>query len=249
MSKPSQMQKGWLNLKVNLQKQALQIRKELRGWLRQSKPFLQGKYWLIYLFFFGMGFYLFGPGHGYRQLTGIKGWSFGPSPRESIEALRQEVSLLKEDLKKLEQSAPVAEIPFNPAAFQRPVAGHVVQSFGWVHSGNSWTLNETTVLSVPPGSRIFAAAPGKVKEVKGRLDGGYEIIIDHGSGWESVYSNLGQALVQSGQQVIPQVVVGLADESGTTVDAVRVGFAIYHNRRPVDPEKILGGFFTEGVSQ
>lgn len=248
MKKPSQGQKPGFNFKVNLQKQLFQFKKRARGWVIQSKPFLQGRYWLIYLFSFGMGFYLFGPARGYQQLAGMKLWPARSSELSGIEALRQEVSLLKQDLKKLEQTAPVTEMVFNPAAFERPAAGQVVQSFGWINSGNTWKLNESAVLAVTPGSRIFAAAPGKVTEVKEMLDGSYRIVIDHGSGWESVYSNLAQALVQKEQQVIPQVVVGIAGEAVEASDRARFHFAIYHERQPADPEKILRGFHKQGLS-
>lgn len=55
--------------------------------------------------------------------------------------------------------------------------------------------------TVPEGSRVFATADGRVKEIATRSTAGRTIVIDHGNGYETSYSHLLAVNVRRGQEV------------------------------------------------
>ena len=72
--------------------------------------------------------------------------------------------------------------------------------------------------TIPTGSRVFATADGKVKEVKTRkTTSGRYIIIDHGSGYETQYSHLSRIDVKKGQKVRRGDIIGLTGNSGLSL--------------------------------
>lgn len=72
--------------------------------------------------------------------------------------------------------------------------------------------------TVPTGSRVFATADGKVKEVKTRkTTSGRYIIIDHGGGYETQYSHLSRIDVKKGQKVRRGDIIGLTGNSGLSL--------------------------------
>ena len=89
--------------------------------------------------------------------------------------------------------------------------------------------------TVPTGSRVFATADGKVKEVKSRkTTSGSYIIIDHGSGYETQYSHLSRIDVKKGQKVRRGDIIGLTGNSGLSLSP-HLHYEIKHNGMRVDP--------------
>jgi murein DD-endopeptidase MepM/ murein hydrolase activator NlpD len=73
-------------------------------------------------------------------------------------------------------------------------------------------------ISIEPGSKVFAAAAGIVKQVNTRFipNKGYGIyiVIDHGLGYETLYGHLSKTFVQKGQQVKRWDLIGLSGDTG-----------------------------------
>lgn len=89
--------------------------------------------------------------------------------------------------------------------------------------------------TVPTGSRVFATADGKVKEVKSRkTTSGRYIIIDHGNGYETQYSHLSRIDVKKGQKVRRGDIIGLTGNSGLSLSP-HLHYEIKHNGMRVDP--------------
>ncbi len=89
--------------------------------------------------------------------------------------------------------------------------------------------------TVPVGSRVFATADGKVKEVKTRkTTAGRYIIIDHGGGYETQYNHLSRIDVKKGQKVRRGDIIGLTGNSGLSLSP-HLHYEVRFNGMRVDP--------------
>ena len=90
-------------------------------------------------------------------------------------------------------------------------------------------------LVAPQGARVYAVAPGKVsKVVRSRKGLGNEVTIDHGNGYETKYSLLGDISVVQGRSVSLGQEVGTVGIS-TSVAAPHLHFEVRHNGEVKDP--------------
>lgn len=204
--------------------------------IQYGKP----RYWLIYLAAFGLGFYLFGPTHGWEKFQDGPQRPLVEQQSGSIVALQHEVARLKADLKRI-SSQPAPPAPFAPESLGRPAPGKVVQGQQWVYDNKVWRLHPGVEIAVPSGSNVMAAADGKVLVCSG-VPGGYSVTVDHGSDWETVYAQLSRTLVKEGESVKRGQVIGISGLS-TCVPPKQPAFhfGIYHQKEPVDPQKIISG--------
>ncbi len=204
------------------------------------KPYFVLKYWPVYLISFGLGLYLWGPSHGWRQLHNWKIQMESNNAKDStVITLQRELNRLKKQLR-IEQSKNKEPV-FDPHNFSRPALGQVIQGFGWTNSQKSWRLHPGVDIALPVNSNIIAAAAGTVSKVKKTVDGGFSVTINHGSGWESVYSKLADVQVQEGQVVLKGIIIGTSSLTGIDSRTPGFHFEIYQNREPVDPRNIIDG--------
>lgn len=88
--------------------------------------------------------------------------------------------------------------------------------------------------TVPEGSRVFATADGRVKEIATRSMAGRTIVIDHGNGYETSYSHLLAVNVRRGQEVRRGDIIGLSGNTGLSI-APHLHYEVRHNGMRVDP--------------
>lgn len=89
--------------------------------------------------------------------------------------------------------------------------------------------------AIPEGSRVFATADGKVKEVKVRNStSGQTVVIDHGGGYETSYSHLSKISVRKGQQVRRGDIIALSGDTGLSL-APHLHYEVRLGGMRVDP--------------
>ena len=88
--------------------------------------------------------------------------------------------------------------------------------------------------AIPEGSRIFATADGKVREVSSTSTSGRTVVIDHGNGYETSYSHLSQISVRKGQQVHRGDIIALSGDTGLSL-APHLHYEVRLNGMRVDP--------------
>ena len=88
--------------------------------------------------------------------------------------------------------------------------------------------------TVPEGSRAFATADGRVKEIATLSTAGRTIVIDHGNGYETSYSHLLAVNVRRGQEVRRGDIIGLSGNTGLSI-APHLHYEVRHNGMRVDP--------------
>ncbi len=89
--------------------------------------------------------------------------------------------------------------------------------------------------TVPEGSRVFATADGRVKDVmRSNSSSGLSIVIEHGGEYETQYSHLSQANVVRGQTVERGDIIGLTGNTGLSLSP-HLHYEVRHDGMPVDP--------------
>ena len=95
------------------------------------------------------------------------------------------------------------------------------------HQGVDYTVSE--------GSRVFATADGLIKEIiTKRTSSGNTVVIDHGNGYETVYSHLGKIYARRGDRVRRGDIIAQSGNTGLSL-APHLHYEIRHNGMRVDP--------------
>lgn len=127
--------------------------------------------------------------------------------------------------------------PFG-GTFRRPTSGwRMTQVFG--HT--SFESNHTGIdLDWGSGRTLFASASGRVVRTSRGWGGGYgnHIVIDHGSGFQTLYGHMASFSVSQGQWVNQGQAIGIMGSTGWST-GVHVHFEIRVNGTPVNPMKYL----------
>ena len=90
--------------------------------------------------------------------------------------------------------------------------------------------------AIPEGSRVFATADGTVKEVSLRNStSGQTVVIDHGGGYETLYSHLGRIGVRRGQRVWRGDIIALSQLRTVVGSASALRGTLQRNARRSDP--------------
>ncbi|MBO5350046.1 MAG: M23 family metallopeptidase [Alistipes sp.] len=96
------------------------------------------------------------------------------------------------------------------------------------------TSHQGVDYAIPEGSRVFATADGKVKEVHRSSTQGQTVIIDHGNGYETSYSHLQRISVVRNQQVRRGDIIALSGDTGLSL-APHLHYEVRLNGMRVDP--------------
>ena len=79
------------------------------------------------------------------------------------------------------------------------------------------TSHQGVDYAIPEGSRVFATADGRVKEIKRSSTSGQTVILDHGNGYETSYSHLSKISVVRNQQVRRGDIIALSGDTGLSL--------------------------------
>lgn len=118
------------------------------------------------------------------------------------------------------------------APYQLPVTGRLVIGLGEVSSAGVRSRGLT--FATEPQATVVAPAGGRIAYAKPFGDFGVVVIIDHGDGWTSLLTGLGDASVAPGAIVVQGAPIGKAGRDG------RVGIELRRRSRPVDMIPLLG---------
>ena len=102
-------------------------------------------------------------------------------------------------------------------------------------------------LAVGSGTKIGAAAPGKVLDVGFEKNGlGNYVVIDHGNGWVTKYGHmLEKPMVKKGDQVDAGQQIGKVGSTGNSTGP-HLHFMVVRNGKNIDPAPFLSGSKTIG---
>lgn len=149
---------------------------------------------------------------------------------ESLDTI-QSLALIRE-----EKLASVPSIkPIQETKLKRNI--RYLSGFGWrihpihkvkkFHAGMDFTA--------PRGTAIQATGKGKVKRVEKRKSGyGYNVIIDHGYGYETLYAHMATIDVKKGEKLIKGQKIGTVGSTGTST-APHLHYEVHLNGKAINP--------------
>jgi murein DD-endopeptidase len=106
----------------------------------------------------------------------------------------------------------------------------------------TYNSHNGTDFSIPIGSTVCTAAPGKVVAIKSEFNrGGLKIFIDHGEGLMTCYAHLAKSIVNVGQILKRGEAIAISGYSGLDAAVTfpfgvpHVHFNVWLNTEPIDP--------------
>ncbi len=94
-------------------------------------------------------------------------------------------------------------------------------------------------LAGPKGLSIYASKSGVVKTVRHTSDYGKYIVIDHGDGFETLYSHCSEMIVSVGEKVVAGQTIAYVGRTGNA-SGNHLHFEIWKNGQRVNPAPYLG---------
>lgn len=139
-----------------------------------------------------------------------------------------------------EVSAPVTELAM-------PLVGNILKKhsdteLSYSKTMEDWRLHKGVDISSPIGETVRASAKGTVSECYTDTACGVTIVIDHGSGVLTKYSNLASTeMVDPGQSVEEGDAIGVVGDTAEfeIADEAHLHFEVIKDGRSVDPEEYL----------
>ena len=131
----------------------------------------------------------------------------------------------------------------NLAAMVRPLEGQVVRVFGFCYSPtyDDFRHHQGIDLAVPDGTPVKAALDGTVQNVSYSDYEGYRVVVDHGAGWQTVYSHMDSVDVEKGVPVNRGTLIGRIGLPGRSEAQVgrHLHLELLHNTTAKNPMDYL----------
>lgn len=148
--------------------------------------------------------------------------------------LQQNVSSRMEKLKNIPAIQPITNSDLSRMASGFGNRLHPFYKIVKHHEGMDFTA--------PTGTEVFATGDGVIRELdRTRRGKGNTIIIDHGNGYETIYSHLNDFKVRRGQNVLRGEIIGTVGNTGLSV-APHLHYEVRLNGESVNP---VNYFFLE----
>ncbi len=133
----------------------------------------------------------------------------------------------------------VVQTPVNPEEMVKPVMGHALTGVGMSFSEvfQDYRYNSGVALAANPGAEIKTALPGTVSLVSTAENGTQQVTVNHGDGWETIYSGLEQVVVKAGEKLSRDAVIGTlgAYNRVNGINQNHLFFKATKDGEPVDP--------------
>lgn len=131
-------------------------------------------------------------------------------------------------------ASPTASTP----AYRLPVAGRIVTGLGEI--ADSGVRSRGLTLAAASAVRVIAPAAGRIAFVGQFRDYGRVVVIDHGDGWTSALTGLGETEVATGDRVRAGDAIGRAGVADATGAPARVTVELRRRGRAVDMTPLIG---------
>jgi murein DD-endopeptidase MepM/ murein hydrolase activator NlpD len=156
----------------------------------------------------------------------------GPAPASQSDP-RETVASLLGTISAWAESRPSSPAPSGPL-FARPLVGPVTSPFGWRYGREHTGVD----IDGDTGDRVVAAAAGSIVHAGPYFGYGETVMIDHGSGFGTLYGHLSRIDAAVGQEVRQGQGIGLVGCTGAC-SGDHLHFEIRINSEPVDPLSFL----------
>lgn len=120
--------------------------------------------------------------------------------------------------------------------FVTPMKGKMTSGYGYRKrpKGGARRYHRGVDIAAPYGTRIMAAAPGKIVDVSHSWAKGLNIVIEHNDGYRTAYFHLSRANVIEGERVAQGQIIAREGSSGNSTGP-HLHFEILKRGQPVNP--------------
>ena len=163
---------------------------------------------------------------------------------KQVEAI---ITALEDERKRLEELARLRKVPIEEltldAEFEShkgkliwPVVGRVTSKFGRRRHPQLKTITENSGIDIAAkeGVEVVSVLRGRITSITWIRGFGNTLIIDHGVGYYSVYTHLGEVYVIPNEIVASGQKIATVGDSGS-VGGITLHFEIWHNREKQNP--------------
>lgn len=131
-----------------------------------------------------------------------------------------------------------------------PVSGQIVMDYStetaiYDKTLDQYRTNDSICIAAPVGTEIKASAEGIVKSISNDKENGTTVVLDHGNGWLSTYSQLQDKLsVREGDVVAEGAVLGTVAEPSyySVLLGSHLEFKITKDEQCTDPKLVLAQY-------
>ncbi len=177
----------------------------------------------------------------YEQLVNRSSRRLRRELRERIARIEEQLDLLNNSYQQVQERIDAAGRNCDYIPSIQPVINEqltlLTASYGMRYHPFYKTLqsHQGVDYTIPEGSSVFATADGSVSKVSRRNStSGTTIVIDHGNGYETLYSHLSKTNVRKGQQVRRGDIIALSGNTGLSLSP-HLHYEVRYNGIRVDP--------------
>jgi len=163
---------------------------------------------------------------------------------KQVEAI---ITALEDERKRLEELARLRKVPIEELTLDAefashkgkliwPVVGRVTAKFGRRRHPLLKTITQNSGIDIAAkeGVEVVSVLRGRITSITWIRGFGNTLIIDHGAGYYSVYTHLGEVYVIPNEIVASGQKIATVGDSGS-VDGITLHFEIWHNREKQNP--------------
>ncbi|MBX2846104.1 MAG: M23 family metallopeptidase [Saprospiraceae bacterium] len=182
-----------------------------------------------------------GGGNRYSYLNGLRNGELIKRSRTRLDQLEKQLAIQSQSYDELKALVASKEEMLASIPAIRPVKD---KEDHWLSSGfgrrfhpiyKTRKMHPGLDFSAPVGADIFATGNGIVKRVEKKRTGyGYNVIIQHGYGYETLYAHLSEILVTKGQRIQRGELIGKVGNTGTST-APHLHYEVIYNGSKINP--------------
>ena len=163
---------------------------------------------------------------------------------KQVEAI---ITALEDERKRLIELARLRKVPIEELTFDAefeshkgkliwPVVGRVAAKFGRRRHPQLKTVTQNSGIDIAAkeGVEVVSVLRGRITSITWIRGFGNTLIIDHGAGYYTVYTHLGEVYVIPNEIVASGQKIATVSDSGS-IDGVTLHFEIWHNREKQNP--------------
>lgn len=174
---------------------------------------------------------------------------------EKLQKIRHQMSMVAASQDKLLTKTSKAEKRMRAIPAIRPLlrlerALHLSSGFGMRRNPfnkSVWQMHPGIDLGAPMGAPIFATGDGTVVRVEHKRSGyGFNVVIDHGYGYKTLYGHMCLIDAKVGKKVQRGEIIGYVGSTGYSTSP-HVHYEVFINNKRVDPEPYIADMTTEQI--
>jgi len=182
-----------------------------------------------------------GGGNRYAYLNGLQNGEIAKRSKIRLDQLEKQLAIQSKSYDELKTLVETKEVMLSSLPAIRPLKdlpNHFLSSgFGrrFHPIYKTRRMHRGLDFSAPVGAEIYATGNATVKRVQKRRTGyGYNVILEHGFGYETLYAHMSEIEVKKGQTIKRGELIGKVGNTGTST-APHLHYEVIYNGNKINP--------------